>query len=172
MTDTTATAARPTDPVGRALFRLCVAFVLIGGLLLVACAGLTTLSIVTHAVFNKPIAGEFELVSFGTSWAVYFFLPYCQLVKGNVVVDVFMARAGPRLRAVADAVGGLLFFAVVALLLWRMTVGAVEMAGTGQTSAVMRVAYWWSFPPALACLALLAVVTLYTLWQSLRGVRS
>jgi TRAP-type C4-dicarboxylate transport system permease small subunit len=164
--------ARPADPVGRALFRLCVAFVLVGGVLLVACAGLTTLSIVTHAVFNKPISGEFELVSFGTSWAVYFFLPYCQLVKGNVVVDVFMARAGPRLRDVADAVGGLLFFAVIALLLWRMGVGAVEIAGTGQTSAVMKIRYWWSFPPALACLALLAVVTLYTLWQSIRGVRA
>ena len=172
MADNATHAARPADPVGRALFHISRVFVLIGGTLLLLSALLTTLSILTHAVLNRPIRGEFELVSFGTSWAVYFFLPYCQIVKGNVIVDFFFARAGPRVKHFLDAVGSLLYAAIVALLVWRMSAGAVEVFHSGQESAVMNIPYWWSFPVALTCLSLLAAVTLYTFWRSASGVKT
>ncbi len=172
MAENATRAARPADAVGRALFHTSRIFVLIGGTLLILSALLTTLSILTHAVLNRPIRGEFELVSFGTSWAVYFFLPYCQIVKGNVIVDFFFARAGPRVKNFLDAIGSLLYTAIVALLVWRMSAGAGEIFESGQESAVMNIPYWWSFPVALTCLSLLAAATLYTFWQSARGLRT
>ncbi len=171
MVDNATSSAWPADPVGQALYHISRGFVLIGGTLLILSALLTTLSILTHAVLNRPIRGEFELVTFGTSWAVYFFLPYCQIVKGNVIVDFFFARAGARVKHFLDAIGSLLYAAIVALLVWRMSDGAREVFGSGQESAVMNIPYWWSFPVALICLSLLAAVTLYTFWQSARGLR-
>ena len=172
MADSPAGFTRPDDLAGRALFSISQAFVLIGGILLVLSAVLTTLSIITHAALNWPIRGEFELVSFGTSWAVYFFLPYCQMIKGNVLVDFFFARAGARLKHFLDALGSLLYAAIVSLLVWRMGVGGWEMFDSGQASAVMNIPYWWSFPVALVCLSLLTAVTLYTFARSVKGFRA
>jgi len=172
MAETPAEDARPADPVGRALFAAARAFAVAGGVLLVGCALLTTLSIVTHVTFNHQIRGEFDLVSFGTSWAIYLFLPYCQLVRGNVVVDFFFSGAGPRARALLDGIGNLLYFAVAFLLIWRMGVGGVEIFNAGQSSAVLNVPYWLSFPLALTCLGLLAAGTLYSMCRSIREMRA
>lgn len=163
--------ARPADPAGRALFATARAFAIVGGLLLVACALLTTLSIITHALFNYTIRGEFDLVTFGTSWAIYLFLPYCQLVRGNVVVDFFFSGAGPRTRQLLDGVGNLLYFAIAVLLLWRMSIGGIEIYRDRQSSAVLEIPYWLSFPLALTCLALLAAGTVYSMRRSLREMR-
>ena len=172
MAETPAETARPADPVGRALFAAARAFAVAGGLLLVACALLTTASIITHALFSHQIRGEFDLVSFGTSWAVYLFLPYCQLTRGNVVVDFFFSGAGPRLKHLLDALGNLLYFAIAFLLIWRMGVGGIEIFNSGQSSAVLKVPYWLSFPLALTCLGLLAIGTLYSMCRSVREMRA
>jgi len=172
MAETPAEAARPADPAGRALFAAARIFAIAGGVLLVACALLTTASIITNALFNHQIRGEFDLVSFGTSWAVYLFLPYCQLTRGNVVVDFFFSGAGPRLRCLLDGIGSLLYFAVALLLIWRMGVGGIEIFESGQSSAVLKVPYWLSFPVALTCLGLLALGTLHSTCRGFREMRA
>lgn len=172
MADTVLTVTRPTDAVGRFLFGVSRICVIAGGFLLVLCAALTTVSIATHALFKMPIHGEHDLVTFGASWAVYLFLPWCQMIKGNVVVDFFLANAPVRLRALCDAFGSLVFAVIGALLIWRMSVGAEEVMRSGQSSAVLKIPYWTSFPLALFCLALLLAVTLYTMWQSIREARA
>ena len=47
-------------------------------------------------------------------------------------------------------------------------VGGLEMHATGQVTAVVKLPYWWSFPVAVSCLTLLAIVCLYTSWRDLR----
>jgi len=172
MADTVLTVVRPADAVGRILFDVSRGCTLLGGLLLVLCAALTTVSIVTHALFRAPIHGEHDLVTFGASWAVYLFLPWCQMIKGNVVVDFFLAGAPARLRAALDALGGLVYGAIAAVLIWRMSVGADEVMRSGASSAVLKIPYWTSFPLALFCLALLFAATVYTTWRSIREARA
>jgi TRAP-type C4-dicarboxylate transport system permease small subunit len=172
MADTVLTVARPTDAVGRALFGVSRVCALLGGVLLVLCAALTTISILGHALFRAPIHGEHDLVTFGASWAVYLFLPWCQMIKGNVVVDFFLASAPARLRAALDALGSLVYGVIAAILIWRMSVGAEEVMRSGQSSAVLKVPYWTSFPVVLFCLALLFAITTYTMWRSIREARA
>ncbi|MFM2128914.1 MAG: hypothetical protein RL477_460, partial [Pseudomonadota bacterium] len=159
MSDAFVTNAPPDDPAGRILWRISRWCAIAGGALMAFSAVLTTLSIALNALFKAPIRGEYEIVGFGTSLAIYLFLPYCQFVRGNVVVDFFLARASSRLREALDAAGGLIYFVISALLIWRMSVGGLELHAQKQATAVLKIPYWWSFPVLLFCLGLLAAVT-------------
>ena len=164
--------ARPTDSVGRVLYKVSRWFAVLGGLLLVSCALLTTVSTFSHAIFNVPVHGEFDLVTFGTSSAIYLFLPFCQITRGNIVVDFFFSGSSPRTRGFLDALGSFLYIVVAVLLLWRMSVGMVEVGDSGESSAVLKLPHVWMFPIALGCLGLLILTTLYTLWQGIREMRA
>ena len=90
------------------------------------------------------------------------------MVRGNVLVDFLTGRMPRQVRAALDALGGVMFAAVCSLLAWRMTVGGFEMHATNQVTAVVKLPYWWSFPIAVGCLTLLAIICLYTSWRDLR----
>ena len=63
-------------------------------------------SVLRRWLFSTPIPGDFELAQIGTAVAVFAFLPYCQVVRGNIVVDTFTAQsAGTPARAHRRAVG-------------------------------------------------------------------
>jgi TRAP-type C4-dicarboxylate transport system permease small subunit len=162
---------RPADPVGRFLFGVSRAVALAGGCLLAVMAAMTAVSVTGRSFFRAPIPGDFELVEIGLSVAIFSFLPYCQMARANVLVDFFMERAPARAKAFFDAAGGLLYLAIAALLLWRHSLGGIDMYRVGETSMILGVPRWWSFPAAVLCLALLLAVVGYTLWRSIREMR-
>ena len=127
MAETGSKAVRPTDPVGRLLYRIARALAVVGGVILSAVALMTAVSIVGRAAFSEPVRGDFEIVAIGTGIAVFAFLPWCQLTRGNVIVDFFMDRAPVRAKALCDALGGMLYVALGALLTWRMVFGGIDM---------------------------------------------
>lgn len=141
----------------------------LSGLLLALIAVMVTTSVTLRAVTGTPIPGDFEIVQLGTAVAVFGFLPYCQLRRGNFVVDFVLQSAPAKLRAVCDAAGGLLLGAIAALLLWRMVLGGLELRDIGEKSMVLEIHLWVAFPPILLSLALLAAVSIHGLWHDLRA---
>lgn len=98
-----------------------------GGLILLALAAMTVLSVLGRALPGLPgIAGDFELVEMGTAVAVFSFLPWCQLAGGQVSVDLVTARMGPRLDGALARLGHLALAAVALVLLWRLWLGFGE----------------------------------------------
>ena len=172
MAEQTGAGFRPTDPVGRILFDVSRALALAGGGVLALMAAMTTVSVTGRAFFRAPIPGDFELIEIGLSVAVFAFLPYCQIAGANVIVDFFTHGAPARLKAVLDAIGSLVFALIAAVLLWRHGLGAIDMYEVGETTMILNLPRWWSFPVAVACLALLLAACLYTLWRSIREVRA
>jgi TRAP-type C4-dicarboxylate transport system permease small subunit len=170
MADPAGMGARP-DALGRALHATATGVALIGGAVLFALTLLTVISVVGRAVLNAPIPGDFELVEVGMAVAIFAFLPYCQIVRGNVIVDLFTAEAGPRVKALLDGLGNLLYTAIAALLTWRVALGGLEVRSYGETTMVLRVPVWWGYLPAVVCLALLTVVCAYTFWRSVLAYR-
>ena len=83
------------------LDRLSRLLAFVGGLLLVAMTLMATYSIAMRTLFDEPLLGDVELVQMGCGIAIVFFLPLCQLRRGNVIVDVFTLRASPRLACAA-----------------------------------------------------------------------
>lgn len=153
--------------LGRALHRLCAGLAVLGGLLLVALIVMTSISVAGRALLGAPIPGDFELVEIGCAVAVFAFLPYCQITRGNVVVDFFTAGAIPRHRAALELAGNIAFTAIAGLLTWRAALGAGEMLRYGETTMVLAVPIWWGFVPAVVCLGVLTLVCGYTAGRSL-----
>ena len=165
MAERAAVSGRP-ERVGRALYRAATGVAVLGGLVLFALTLLTVISVVGRAAFSAPIPGDFELVELGMAVAIFSFLPYCQIVRGNVIVDLFTSKASPRKRALLDGIGNLLFTAIAALLTWRVALGGIEIRSYRETTMVLQVPVWWGYVPAVAFLAFLTVVCAYTVWRS------
>lgn len=157
--------------IGRALERASRGLALAGGGVLLAVCGVTVASVVGRTLFGVPVLGDFELVEIGVAVAVFAFMPYCQLVRGNVAVDLIARGLGPRARARLDAGHDLVFAAIAALLAWRLALGGSELRAWGESSMILGVPLWWAFVPIVISVALLVAVCLHGAWASIRGGR-
>jgi TRAP-type C4-dicarboxylate transport system permease small subunit len=136
------------------------------------CAGLVTVaSVGGRYFFNDAIGGDSEIVSNLTAIAVALFLPFCQLAKGNVVVDVFTEQASPRTKALLDALGSLLLMLIAGVLAWRLAVGGIGLRAAHDETMVLRLPTWWAFLPIVPAFALLTVASAVTTWRDLAPLR-
>lgn len=155
-----------------ALEGLARAFALAGGALLVVITGMSVVSIVGRAVLGTPVPGDFELVQVGCGAGIAMFLPYCQLRRGNIIVDFFTVRAPARVQAALDAVGALALAAVMALLAWRTTAGMLTVKAAGEVSMIVGFPIWIGYAaivPSLALAALVGLATAIASWKAARG---
>ena len=163
--------ARPTDPVGRVLFAVTRTFALLGGLVLCAMALLTTFSVTGRYFFNAPVLGDFELIEIGTGVSVIALLPYCHLMRENVLVDFFLSGAPLRVKSFFDTVGNLIYALIMVLMTWRMFYGGIGLFEADEMTLILEIPRWWTFPAALVCLVLLVVVCFYTFVRSINEMR-
>ena len=163
--------ARPTDPVGRVLYFISHWLTMFGGFVLCGMALLTTVSVSTRFLIDKPIPGDFELIAIGTGVAVFCFLPLCQLMGENVIVDFFMAKAPLRVKSSLDTAGSLMYGFIIVIVSWRTTVGGFEVFENQDTTVILAWPTWTTFPIAVFCLVILTIVCLYTVVRSLNEVR-
>ena len=114
-----------------------------------------------------PINGDFELVEAGVAFAIFAFLPLCQISAGHAAVDV-VANAFPRgvnrfLRMVTE----ILFAAVLVLIAWRLAAGTISKFGNEETSFLLEFKVWWAYGASLFGATIAAVLGLY-----MAGVRT
>lgn len=145
---------------------------LLGGVVLLGIALMTTWSAFSGWVFGKPLAGDFELTEIFVAVAIFAFLPYCQVSNANVTADLFTARAGPRALAAFGVFAALLALAIALLLTWRTWAGLIDYRKYVETTAILKIPIWTAYVPALASLALLVVACLISLQESWRALRS
>ena len=166
------TKARPTDPVGRALYLISRWMAVFGGVILFILAILTTISVFGRKFFDTPVPGDFELVAIGTGVAVFACLPYCQLMRGNVLVDFFMNNAPTRAKTIADIIAGLIFLAIGLMLTWRMIYGAIDMHDVNEVSMTIGFPRWTTFPISIVFMSFLVIIIIYTLGRSIAETRA
>lgn len=164
--------ARPTDPVGRALDGISRLFAICSGLMLVAMALMSVYSIVGRAFFDKPLLGDYELVQMMSAVAVTMALPFCQMVRGHVIVDFFTVRNAPRTNDVLDALAALLLAICAFALAWRVTVATFEFGRNNDASMLLNLPTWWGYAPMGPSFFLLGCAALYTGWQHARGTKA
>jgi len=140
--------------------------------MLFALAAMMSISIAGRFFFSAPIPGDFELVEIGTGLAVFAFLPYCQLMRGNVLVDFFMTFAPQRAQAFCDMLGALIYVCIGALLTWRMIYGGFDMYQYGEKSLTINFPRWTTFPVSVLFMSWLVVVTVYTVGRSLAETKA
>lgn len=156
----------------RAVDGLARAFAFGGGAVLVALTGMSVASIIGRALFGRPVPGDFELVQVGCGVAIAAFLPYCQLQRGNIIVDFFTVRASPRVQGALDAFGALVLALVMAVLAWRTAIGMETVRAAGEVSMIVGFPIWIGYAaivPSLALAALVALSTARESWKAVRG---
>ena len=145
----------------RWLARGCDASAAVGGVVLVAMACMTVVSVVGRAFFAHPILGDVELVQLGSAVVVASFLPYTQFKRANIMVDFFTDNASPARKRTMDGLGNALYTLMMALVLWRVAVGGIDMRESAESSMLMGLPLWWPYAlmvPGLSLCVLIGLV--------------
>ncbi|MEQ8584869.1 MAG: TRAP transporter small permease [Thalassobaculaceae bacterium] len=148
---------------------------LIGGLLLIAVTALVVASVSGRALIWAglgPVPGDFELVEAATALAVFCFLPWCQLERGHVSVDVFADMLGPRLDAALQVVFNGLMTVAAAFILWRLWAGMQDKMLYNETTFILQFPVWWGYATCVPVAAVFVLVCAWTAVQSAAETRA
>lgn len=120
-----------------------------------------------------PILGDFELVEAGMGFAIFAFLPLCQISGAHASVDIFTARLPPRAQRVLNAVIDWVFAAVLILIAWQLRLGMLDKMRYHETTYLLQFPVWWAYAAGLFAAVVAALtgvwVALARLVESLTG---
>ncbi len=142
---------------------------IIGGIVLIAIALITLVSVIGRALIPfglRPLRGQFELVEAGTLFAVCAFLPWCHLKKGHASVAVLTDFFGARINKILDFAGDFLLTVLALLMARQLGLGMFDKIEFGETSFLLRYPIWWSYGSALFGLSIWIIVGI---WASLNS---
>ncbi len=169
MNEADAIAIREAPRAPRILEIIAKVLALVGGGIALTVAVIVVASVLSRWLFSAPVPGDFELAQMGTAVAVFAFLPYCQIVRGNIVVDTFTAHLPARLRGRMDAIWDVVYAAAMALVAVCLTRGTLDTFASHEVSMVLRIPVWPGVAlGALSC-AFLAIVSLATAYSLFRA---
>ena len=137
------------------LAKLCA---VLAGVLLTVITLMTCISLTGRNTTGATLVGDFELTGLAAGAAIALFMPWCQVTRGNIIVDFFTVNASARTQAALDRLGALCLGLAMALLAWRTSLGGLN-AWTSQSGSMMLgfpewIVYLLMVPP----LALTAVI--------------
>lgn len=113
------------------------------------------------AIGVGPINGDFELVEAGVAFAIFAFLPLCQITSGHASVDILANSFSKRVNRFLRMVTELVFAAVLVLIAWRLEAGLVSKIQNGETSFLLQFPIWWAYGASLVAAVVAAIVGIY-----------
>ncbi|WIY26937.1 TRAP transporter small permease [Parasedimentitalea psychrophila] len=113
------------------------------------------------AIGVGPINGDFELVEAGVAFAIFAFLPLCQITSGHASVDILVDNFPKRVNRFLRMVTEIVFAAVLVLIAWRLAAGLVSKLYNGETSFLLQFPIWWAYAASLVAAVVAAIVGVY-----------
>lgn len=151
--------------------RLSTVLVGFSGLCLLAACLLTGSSIIGSLTI-RPISGEIELVEALCGLAVFGFLPFCQLKRGHVGVDLLISAFGPKAMNATQLIGDIIIAFLFALLTWRHGVGLMDKFENGETTPLLLLPIWWGYAVAMVLMLANVLVCLFVVLSDIRDIRA
>ena len=108
-----------------------------------------------------PVNGDFELVEAGIAFAIFAFLPICQLYAGHATVDIFTSALPDRLNRWLRAFWEVVLTLVIFLITWRLGVGMMDKIGNGETTFLLQFPIWWAYAASFVAALVASVTALY-----------
>ena len=143
---------------------------LAGGLVLIAVVLMACVSIAGRAMIGigfGPVPGDFELVEIGVGFAVFCFLPWCQIKGGHARVDLFKPVFGNAFNRFIDIVANLLMLIVAFLIAWRLWLGMLDKKSYLETTFILQFPVWIAYAAGLVGAVVFVVVSAYCLLRTL-----
>ena len=134
---------------------------ILAGVLLTGITLMTCFSLIGRNTIGITLVGDFELTGVATGAAIALFMPWCQLKRGNIIVDFFTAGASAVAIERFDRLGALLVALVFALLAWRTTLGGLNAYATRSSSMMMGLPEWIVYVAMVPPFILTTVIGLY-----------
>ena len=170
--------------IGRIVDRLATTMALIGGTVLSALILLTCASIIGRLLNGAlhgsvlqsvapgfaermldwgigPITGDFELVEAGIAFAIFAFLPLCQIRAGHATVDVFTANLPGGIQRWLRAVVEVVFALVLILICWRLGDGTLSKLQYGETTFLLQMPIWWAYAASFVASIVAVIAGIY-----------
>jgi TRAP-type C4-dicarboxylate transport system permease small subunit len=133
----------------------------LAGVLLTGITIMTCISLVGRNTTGATIVGDFELTGVATGAAIALFMPFCQVRRGNIIVDFFTAKLGDKTNDGLDRFGALLLAIVFALLAWRTSIGGLNSFSTHSETQILGFPEWISYAVMVPAFVLTTVIGLH-----------
>lgn len=108
-----------------------------------------------------PILGDFELVEAGVAFAIFAFIPFCQITGGHATVDIFTAGLSVKVNRMIQMVVDIVFAAVLVLIALQLYEGMLSKMQYRETTFLLQFPVWWSYAASLFAAVISALVGVY-----------
>jgi TRAP-type C4-dicarboxylate transport system permease small subunit len=134
---------------------------ILAGLLLTVITLMTCASLIGRNTLGITITGDFELTGVAAGAAIALFMPFCQIQRGNIIVDFFSAKFSDSTNAGLDRFGALLLALVFALLAWRTALGGLNSWRTNSETQIIGFPEWVAYASMVPPFVLVMVIGLH-----------
>jgi len=108
-----------------------------------------------------PILGDFELVEAGVAFAIFAFIPLCQVTAGHASVDV-LTKVFPRIvNRFLQMIIDIAFAIALILIAWKLYDGMLSKQRYGETTFLLQFPIWWSYAASLFAAVIGAIAGVY-----------
>jgi TRAP-type C4-dicarboxylate transport system permease small subunit len=142
------------------LVKLAKLFAITAGVLLTVITLITCGSLIGRNTTGVTLMGDYELTAVTAGAAVALFLPWCQVKRGNIIVDFFTANASAAATGFMDRIGSLVLAVVMGVIAWRTVFGAINAYESQTTTMMLGFPEWIAYASIAPGLALTGVIAL------------
>ncbi len=118
------------------------------------------------------VRGNYEFVEVGVGFAVFAFMPWCQLNRGHASVEILTNLFPDAVNAAIDLIAYLLLAAMAVYVTWRMWLGMFDKLGYHETTFILQFPVWWGYAAAMTGAVAWVIVALFCVWRSVREMRA
>ncbi|MEZ5479610.1 MAG: TRAP transporter small permease [Thiolinea sp.] len=115
--------------------------------------------LIEHGV--GPVNGDFELVEAGIAFAIFAFLPICQLRGGHATVDIFTTHLPKRANQFLVTFWEVLMALAIILISWRLCIGMLDKMRYQETTFLLQFPVWWAYAASFIASLVAALVACY-----------
>lgn len=108
-----------------------------------------------------PVNGDFELIESGVAFAIFAFLPLCQITNGHATVEIFTSKFPLAINRALQFIIDSVFALVLILIAVQLHGGMQSKMRSGETTFLLEFPLWWAYCASLAGAAIAAVVAIY-----------
>lgn len=154
------------------LTKLIELWAILGGILLMGAVLVTIINVLGFSanVLVRPFGGYVsglsgfeDMVTLWVGVVALSFMPYCQLKRGHIAVDVFMKSSPQWFQNLMQYISSFLMAAVAMFLGVMLFQGMIEARGDGTVTAVLGWSVWIFMLPGIISCALWALAALVTM---------
>lgn len=108
-----------------------------------------------------PVNGDFELVEAGVAFAIFAFMPLCQITQGHATVDIFTSKLGAGTNRVLRMITDIIFAIVLIVIAVQLYAGMMSKLGYGETTFLLQFPVWWGYAASLIGAVCAAIMGCY-----------